>query len=599
MRKESPLLTPKARPAVARAAQILIVSVAIFSLACAELKTPSAVPYYSETAPPPKQEFRWSNGKLPRSADPIRAAAPPETDLIRAIYEGLTEVDATTLEALPAAAESWTSSEDQREWTFVIREGAKWSDGEPVTAEDFVRSWNRVTEKGKETAKPALFYNIKGFAELIRKSRASHESEHSLVVPELAKPKPSPSPTPFEPQRSIPPSPAASPTPDADLAVERPGVFAEDERTLKVNLVEPDPDLPKLLAHPAFRPVAGRGGSIDDPVGAEIVTNGPFKVTGVQDQDLTLEKSETYWNKEGIRLDSVKFIVTESAEKALEIYRAGGVDAVTNADLAPLALKLLAPFDDFQRTTHAALNFYEFNLNSPPFDDPLIRESLSLAIDRTRLVESDLAGAAEPAYSVSPFSVTTETRLVEDKARARELMNAGGFPDGEGFPTVQLVVNRNDLQLRIARSVGRMWKETLGIETRITQVEPLEMEKVRTSGEFDLIRRNVVYQTTNELAITESLKGEPIARKVETPRTIPTPVWRPRGDDDDLILGGVRTETLSDQLFDVDDDAFRVMPLYFPVSFSLIKPYILGFEMNSLDAPAVREVMIDNNWQLK
>src|SRR4029079_7831004 len=97
--------------------------------ACSEIQRTQPEPFYAETVPPPKQEFRWSNGKMPRSFDPARAAAAPETDVVRALFEGLTEIDTRTLEAVPAAAEKWSSSEDGRVWTFQLRKGARWSNG--------------------------------------------------------------------------------------------------------------------------------------------------------------------------------------------------------------------------------------------------------------------------------------------------------------------------------------------------------------------------------------------------------------------------------------------------------------------------------------
>src|SRR5688500_9924264 len=124
-----------------------LVAVSDFS-SCTELKRPEPNPYLSETQPPPKQEFRWANGGMPKSLDPARAFAAPETDVVRAIYEGLTEVDSKTLEAIPGVAEKWSVSADGKTWTFTLREDAKWSNGKAVTANDFVRSWNRLLDLG-------------------------------------------------------------------------------------------------------------------------------------------------------------------------------------------------------------------------------------------------------------------------------------------------------------------------------------------------------------------------------------------------------------------------------------------------------------------
>jgi ABC-type oligopeptide transport system substrate-binding subunit len=119
----------------------VIVALALIFGACSGNESTGNQPYYARTEPPRKQEFRWSNGKLPKTVDPAFTAAPPETDLVRAIFEGLTELDPRTLDAKPGVAEKWIASSDLRSWTFYLRPEAKWSNGKPVTAQDFVRSW--------------------------------------------------------------------------------------------------------------------------------------------------------------------------------------------------------------------------------------------------------------------------------------------------------------------------------------------------------------------------------------------------------------------------------------------------------------------------
>src|SRR5438445_2734129 len=134
----------------------------VFLSGCNQIGRPNVEPFYAESTPPKAQEFRWSNGKMPKSFDPARAAAAPETDIVRAIFEGLTEIDPKTLKETPAAAEKWTSSDDLRTWTFTLRKDARWSNGKRVTADDFVISWKRLVDLGDKAAHPELFRNIVG-----------------------------------------------------------------------------------------------------------------------------------------------------------------------------------------------------------------------------------------------------------------------------------------------------------------------------------------------------------------------------------------------------------------------------------------------------
>src|SRR4051812_15178137 len=118
--------------------------------------------YYGQVVVPGSQMFRWSDGGLPQTFDPAFAAAAPDTDVVRALFEGLTDYDPRTLQAIPAVATRWESSADHRSWTFYLREDARWSNGEKVTASDFVKSWERILKIGALAPHTELLSNIEG-----------------------------------------------------------------------------------------------------------------------------------------------------------------------------------------------------------------------------------------------------------------------------------------------------------------------------------------------------------------------------------------------------------------------------------------------------
>lgn len=580
------------------AASVLL-ALQIFALACGEIEKPTPEPYYAQTTPPRKQEFRWSNGKAPKSLDPALAAAPPETDLVRAVFEGLTELNPATLEAMPAAAARWTASEDFRTWTFYLREDARWSNGTPVTAEDFVRSWRRLGELGDKSAHPDLLTNIVGFPFKIKKA----EPPATELLPQ---------PTDPEARLAIPsPATRAGSTDNSNANTKLPGpapaefgVSAPDARTLQVLLITPDKDLPRLVANPMFRPVSADKKEFSTAAPADVVTNGAFRISAADSTGVTLERSESYWNREAVKLERVQFVASENAEQALAAYKSGEIDAVTNAEFEPLALKLLAPYEDFRRRTHAAINFYEINPEKAPFDDRRVREALAISIERERLTEGEMEGQTQPALSFLPFSRGSGATIVQDKERARDLLEEAGFPAGENFPTIKLVINRNDTQQRVARAVARMWKQNLNIETEIIAKENTEVEDARAAGDFDLVRRNAVFPSADELmSILSVLKPANPPVRQESP-TAPvagveakdagTVAERNRADD--------RSESNSSDIAVSEANAIYdlwAIPLYFPTSYSLVKPYVSGFEMNSLDAPLLQNVSIDNDWQPK
>jgi ABC-type oligopeptide transport system substrate-binding subunit len=232
---------------------------------------------------------------------------------------------------------------------------------------------------------------------------------------------------------------------------------------------------------------------------AGVVTNGAFRIASVgTGRRHHARPRRKVLEQEAVELERVRFVPTENAEKALQAYRAGEVDAVTNADFEPLALKLLAPYEDFRRTTYSAINLYEFNRRLPPFDDPRVREALAIAIERERLTEDEMDGASVPALGFLPFEKAGAAKLTENIARAKSLLAESGFPGGENFPAVKLLVNRNNMQQRIARRVAKMWKQNLNVETEIATKDSSGLEAAWATDEFALLRRGVVFPTANE-----------------------------------------------------------------------------------------------------
>ena len=611
-----------------------LIFLAVFLTACSELEKPKTEPFYADAQPPQKKEFRWSNGKLPKSFDPALASAPPETDIIRAVFEGLTDTESKSLQVIPAIAEKWESSDDFKTWTFHLRKDAKWSNGENVRAEDFARSWKRLATMSEKVSHYKLLTNIVGMQKAEPEIAApAAETQEIDSVSKLAanqslpitrtQPNSNLSIKPQTNSRVMEEAKTDSLLKKETVKIEEPkfGVEAVGDHTLKVSLIKPDKEFPALVANPIFRPIFGDGKNFEDgKLNADIVTNGAFRISSIGQDGITLDRSENYWNKNSVELERVRIVPQESAEKALQAYKAGELDAVTNADFEPLALKLLTPFDDFKRTTHSAINFYEFNLQKPPFNIANVREALAIAIDRDRLTQDEMEGASEPALSFLPFDEGDEKKLALDTEKARQLLAAAGFPGGKDFPTVTLVVNRNNIQQKIAYSVAKMWEDNLNIRTLVVTRSNEEIAEARKTNNFDIIRRNAVLPTTDETAnmiavfppkkeVKQAEKTQSTDDKIIKPETSQTAQNNSEIPAFDAPLGeneekSVLIEHLdeSSQAILTEDQAIAelpAIPLYFPTSYSLVKPYIQGFEINSLDAPSLKSVRIDVNWQPK
>jgi len=499
--------------------------------------------YYGKVVTPRSQEFRWSNGGLPQTFDPAFAAAPPDTDAVRALFEGLTDYDPKTLAPVPAVATRWESSNDGRVWTFYLRDNARWSNGEKVTAEDFVRSWERTLKIGPLAPHTELLANIEG------------------ATPSIATP-------------------------------HRFGARAINDHVLQVTLQQADNSFPALVAHPVFRPVkvadADRTNRIESH---ELISNGAFHLSATESDRVQLERAKTYWDDASVALDKVTFVNTTSAEDALTAYQAGEVDAVTNAPFEPLALKLLTPYKDFHRSTFGALTYYGFNTSREPFDDVRVREALALAIDRERISRDDLQGSTEPAETFLPEAMSGEKPVVahaemlqHDINRARELLTEAGYANGEGFPVIRLLINRNEQQRIVAQSIAAMWRSTLNIETEILVRSWEEYEAAIRAGDYDVVRRGMVMQTTNELVNMRMLfeRDSRVLPIEAESKERPTP-----SPEEKRVVVETESQALKD---------LKAMPIYFASSYSLVKPYVSGFDSNVLDAPSLKKTRMNTNW---
>ena len=509
--------------------------------------------YYGKIVTPRVQEFRWSDGGLPQTFDPAFAAAPPDTDAVRALFEGLTDYDPQTLAPIPAVATRWESSNEGRVWTFYLRDDARWSNGDKVTAIDFVRSWQRTLKSGPLAPHTELLANIEG---------ATATEETHTTAPEAAP---------------------------------HFGAKAINEHVLQVTLEHADSGFPALVAHPVFRPVKVPDADRTEPLKSnELISNGAFQLSATESDRVRLERAGTYWDESSVALDRVTFVNTPNPEDALSAYRAGELDAVTNAPFEPLALKLLAPYKDFKRSTFGALTYYVFNVNREPFDDVRVREALALAIDRERISRVDLGGATEPAGTFLPDAMSEEKPVVEkaelldqDINKARDLLAEAGYPNGENFPVLKLLINRNEQQRIVAQSIATMWRTALNIETEIDIKGWDEYEAAIKAGEYDVVRRGLVMQTTSETTNIAMLFRRDV-------HATPTPAGTTEG------LAAVPTpEPPRAPLIETEVQALKeltAMPIYFASSYSLVKPYVSGFDRNALDVSLLKRTRLDTNW---
>jgi ABC-type oligopeptide transport system substrate-binding subunit len=524
---------------------------------------------------------------------------------VRAIFEGLTDYDPRTLAPVPGVATRWESSSDNREWTFYLRQDARWSNGAPVTARDFVNSWQRTLQLGERAPHARLLENISGAKPVSVNATASAQ--------------PLPPETPAQAARRTPETNGAK---RGAKKEEKPaetvvpfGAEVLSDYVLRVRLQQPDENFPSLVAHPVFRPVHSLNTAPEPD--AALVSNGAFQIVKADRSGVVLERAKNYWDAQTVNLQRVQFVESRDTESALAAYHAGEVDAVTNAGFEPLALKLLAPYKDFRRATFGALTYYSFNIERAPFNDVRVREALAISIDRDRISEDKMEGATEPAKKFLPVQMPAEkahsggneelASLEHDAARARRLLAEAGFPGGANFPRIRLLINRNEQQRTVAQSVAAMWKNALNVETDVIMKSWDEYEAAVRAGDYDVMRRGIVMQTMDEATNMRLIFEQDAAP--DTSETGNTGEATESGGEAERA-GGAKSNDESrpaleervptPQRIVSEEQALRelpAIPIYFASSYSLVKPYVVGFDANLLDAPSLKHVRIDTSWQ--
>ncbi len=388
--------------------------------------------------------LRIAQRNEPGDLDPARATLPDDFFIIRALGEGLVTPDPAGGEPQPAAAERWDVSPDGLVYTFHLRPGARWSNGELVTAQDFVDSYRRVLDPATAAPKAGLFDLVRGAATF----RRGESGDFAGV-----------------------------------------GFRARDAATLEVTLARP---APHFLAYAASGPwipvnprvVARHGRDWTRP--GNYVGNGPFTLTEWRpNQRIVVTKRADYRDAAAVGLDAIHFLGFDNGDAEERAFRAGQLDVTMAVPYTKLP-GYTAPGSPLQ---HAALHetrYLAFNTTRGPLADPRVRRALALAVDREAIVNRVLQGGLTAAYHFVPPGLgghAPTSRLREDAGEARRLLAAAGFPGGQGFPRLELT---GWTQTVVLEAVQAMWKKELGIEVRIAVREARVHLASLRQGTYDI-----------------------------------------------------------------------------------------------------------------
>lgn len=384
----------------------------------------------------PPGVLRVNVGAEVEDLDPQLVTGVPEHRVNTALFEGLADLDMATMKPVPGAAESWTISPDGLVYTFKIRAYAKWSDGAPLTAQDYVYSYQRILS-------PKLAAEYAYMLHCIKNGKAFNEGSIT------------------------------------DFA--QVGAKALDEHTLEITLEHPTPYLLSMQMHQSWFPVqkatVEKFGTMLDrhtkwtQPGAH-VGNGPFKlVTWKPDEVIKVVPNEHYWDAANLKLKEIEFYPIKDMMTEERSFRSGALDVTET-----LAPRLVETYRKEAPTLlhvepYLGTYFYRFNTTKPPLNDKRVRQALSLAIDRSVVTDSILKSGEKPAYALVPPGMgdyVCTARAEEDVAKAKALLAEAGYPEGKGMPPISVLYNTQEMHKTIAEALQNMWKTRLGIEVTLT-----------------------------------------------------------------------------------------------------------------------------------
>ena len=498
----------------------------------------------------PDAQFRFL-GLEPETIDPGLVGGQAGGRIIANLFEGLTVRD-PDLRPVPGIATDWEVSPDGLRWTFHLR-SAQWSDGTPLTSEDFRWSWLRVLDPATASKSAHLLHGVRN---------AAAYNAGTLT--------------------------------DSD----RVGLRTPDPRTLVVEFERPVSWFAELCATPPLAPVPrhvietrGRGWTRPET----IVSNGPFVLVDRRlNQGLYLRRNERYWNADAIALRSAAAVTGDFATANFNRYASGLLDWIDSGGVPPALVDELRGRPDWHEAPFLATYFLRCNVDRPPLDDARVRRALRDAIDARAIVEHVTRSGQVPAHSLVPPEVPGYEEIVlpgHDPARARALLAQAGYPDGTGFPPVTLLISTSQWHRQIAEVLQQQWRETLGIEVNIQNQEWKVFTATVRQGDYDLARGSWIADYADAGNFLEIWSGDsPNNRTGFASATVDSLVASSRREVDPArrarILREIEERVVADEAVILPVYYFSITNLYDETRWAGLRPDAL----NLLDLRRVRPI---------
>src|SRR6056300_852018 len=499
-------------------------------------------------------------GSEPQYLDPHLASSVSAHNVIIALIEGLVSEDPKTLKPLPGVAESWDISEDGLLYTFHLRKNAKWSNGDPVTAHDFVYSYRRILNPNLASQYASMLHGLKN-------ARKYHEEGLKWEEAKV-------------------------------------GAVAIDNHTLQLTLENPTPYFLELLNHyswfPAHPPTIKKFDAFEKQGTpwtrpGNYVGNGPFilsehKVNSV----IEVKKNPNYWDAETVSLEAIRFYPIESADTEERAFRSGFLHLTQT--VSPDRI-------DFLKQNHPEIihfepylgtYFYRFNLEEPPFDDVRVRLAFNLATDRQAIVEKVTKGGQVPARCFTPpgtggFSPESRFRFDPQKAKAliQDYLDEKGL---KSLPKIELKYNTSEGHKKVAEALQGMWKNHLGAEIQLLNMEWKVFLSTIEKRDFSLARAGW---------IGDYVDANTFLHMWRTGDGHNNTGWSNARYDELLELAAKESD--SEKRFSYFEECEKllsehapILPIYFYVHVTLRSPTVKGWHPTLLDHHPYKYVRLQN-----
>jgi oligopeptide transport system substrate-binding protein len=503
------------------------------------------------------QVLHLGNGAEPKDLDPNTQTAAIEYTIMSALFEGLVVIAGDGETILPGVAERWDISTDRLVYTFHLRSDARWSDGSPVTADDFLFSFRRVFTPSIASGTADTGYAIAGAMDYANGRSTNLESL---------------------------------------------GLRALDARTFEVRLAHPAPYILFVLGGAPFMPVprhvVERHGGATQPGTpwtrpGNLVGNGPFVLKSWQPQvNVTVAKNPQYWDRGHVRLNEIRFYGIDNADGEERAYRAGELHVTYTTPLNKLATYKTSKTPQLHVTPMLWSNYVIFNTTRPPFDRVDVRRAFALAIDRERLISGVLHEAASVAHTMTRPGTGGYTPHImpdHDPVEARRLLAKAGYPGGAGIGKIEFLVQSTIVHAEVSQVLQNNWQKELGVRIDIVQQEQKTVFDAMTSQHY-------------QAGLSGYFYGTPAAEFILTVANADSPSnwsgWKnsefARAFEEAKFAGSTADRHAAyDRMERLIDAEAPYAPLYYTNQCNLIDPSVRGWRDNSFYAIDWRDLWLE------